>query len=172
MARVFLLLMTFATLATWAGAQGPTQSLSAADKAKLFKSNRTLIENLVNHGIDLSDADDPLRRAEECRKTALTLANYLERAAKDDQNPDRVAELAGLMGDVVRDGLAPNLEEARRTIPPGSPQGKRAAELPDIVSADLDGVRNAIPSGSKVGDNAKVKTALESLTALKSKFGK
>lgn len=171
MVRVLLLLISFAALAAWAGAQGPTPPLTAADKMKLFKSNRTLIENLVNHGIDLSAAGDPLKRAEECRKTAVTLANYLERAAKEDQSPDRVVELAGLMGEVVREGLAPNLDEAERTIPVESPQGKRVKELQNIVAADLDNVRSGIPAG-KVGDNPKVKAALASLAELKSKFGK
>ncbi|MCE9567732.1 MAG: hypothetical protein K8U57_37505 [Planctomycetes bacterium] len=170
MVRLLLLLISFATLAAWAGAQGPTP-LAAEDKMKLFKSNRVLIENLVNHGIDLSDANDPLKRAEECRKTAVTLGNYVERAAKEDQNPDRVAELANLMGEVVRDGLAPNLDEAERTNTPESPQGKRVKELLKIAAADLDNVPAGIPAG-KVGDNAKVKAALASLAELKSKFAK
>jgi len=169
--RVLLLLISFATLAAWAGAQGPTPPLTAADKMKLFKSNRTLIENLVNHGIDLSAADKPLTRAEECRKTAVTLGNYLERAAKEDRNPDRVAELADLMGNVVRDGLAPNLDEAERTTPAESPDGKRVKELQTIVANDLDNVRSTIPAG-KVADSPKVKAALAALTDLKSKFGK
>jgi hypothetical protein len=169
--RVLLLLTTFAALSAWAGAQGPVP-LSAADKIKLFKSNRTLIDNLVGHGLDLSAADDPLKRAEECRKTAVTLGNYVERAATDDKNPDRVAELAGLMGDVVRDGLAPNLEEAERTFTPESPGGKRVKELQGIAATDIDNVRAAIATTGKVNDNPKVKAALASLTELKSKLGK
>lgn len=173
MFRALLLLTCFATLSAWAGAQGPVPpvTLTAADKAKLFKSNRTLVENLVNHGLDLSSASDPVKRAEECRKTAITLGNYVERAATDDKNPDRVAELAGLMGEVVRDGLVPLLDDAERTIPAESPQGKRVKELQALAAADLDAVRNAIPAG-KVGDNPKVKAALAALTDLKSKFGK
>jgi len=137
---------------------------------KLFKSNRVLIENLVNHGVELSASETSIARASECRKTAVTLANYLERAAKDDQNPDRVSELAGLMGDVVRDGLVPIMDEAK-DIPPDSPDGKRFAALRETVVADLDNVRTGIPAG-KVGDNAKVKAALASLAELKSKFAK
>ena len=172
MFRVLLLLTTFAALSAWAGAQGPVPPLAAADKLKLFKSNRTLLDNLVSHGIDLSGADGPLKRAEECRKTAVTLGNYVERAAKEDKNPDRVAELAGLMGDVVRDGLAPNLDEAERTYTPDSPGGKRVKELQGIAATDLDNVRAAIPTNGKVGDNPKVKAALAALAELKSKFGK
>lgn len=171
MFRALLLLTCFATLAAWAGAQGPVPPLSAADKAKLFKANRTLVENLVNHGLDLSSAADPVKRAEECRKTAITLGNYVERAATDDKNPDRVVELTGLMCEVVRDGLAPLLDDAERTIPPESPQGKRVKELQSLAAADIDAVRNAVPAG-KVGDNPKVKAALAALTDLKAKFGK
>src|SRR6476659_8542934 len=119
-ARIALLLITFSALAAWAGAQGPAPALSAEQRAQLFKSNRTLLENLVENGITLADADEPLRRAAACQATALTLGNYLKRAATEDQNPDRVVELAELMTAVVRGGLVPNADEADRTIPPQS----------------------------------------------------
>ena len=169
-ARYALLLTTFAALAAWAGAQGPAPSLTAADQLRLFKSNRALLDNLVDHGVKMSAADTPLARAEECRRTALTLATYTKRAATEDQNPDRVAELANLLGEVVREGLAPNLDEAKRTFPPESRQAKRVGELRDTTKHDLDAVRAAIPAG-KVGDNAKVQAALARLAELRAKFG-
>ena len=171
MARVLLLLVTFAALATWAGAQAPPAPLTAAEQAKLFKLDRALLDNLINHSIDLADADEPLKRAEECRKTSLTLANYLERAAKDEQDPDRVAELADLLGEVVREGLAYNLEVGKQTYPPGSPGAAKLNALRENAAKDLDAIKNTIPEG-KIADNAKVKDALARLAALKARLGK
>src|SRR5580692_4317299 len=96
MRRFLVTLVAFAALAAWAGAQGSPPSLDAATQEQLFESNRLLLENLVGHGIDLANADNTLQRAEECRKTATTLANSLGQAA-DDRAPDRVVDLASLM---------------------------------------------------------------------------
>lgn len=170
MRRSLLTLFTFAVLAAWAGAQGPPAPLSAAVQVKQFKTNRILIENLVDHGIDLANAENPLQRAEECRKTARTLANYLERAA-DNDDPDRVAELASLFGEVVRDGLVPNLEAATREIRPGDPREPQLAKLRRQAGSDLSGVRAAIPATGKVAENEKVRAALQALDLLKGKFG-
>jgi hypothetical protein len=167
--RAALLLFAFAGLAAWAGAQGPPP-LPAATQVKLFKTNRALIESLVNHGLDIAAKDDPQDRAEECRKTARTLVNYLARAAQDDQDADRVAELAGLLTEVVRDGLAPNWERARREIPPGSPREPELLRTRDAATSDLDAARNAVPAG-KVADHPKVRQALNRLTELKTAFG-
>jgi len=172
-ARFALLLTAFAALAAWAGAQGPAPALSPEQRAKLFKSNRTLLENLVENGITLADADDPLKRAEGCRATAATLGNYLKRAVTEDQNPDRVVELAELMTAVVREGLVPNVAEADRTIPAQSRKDReRLATVQKDAAADLDAIRAAIAAGGKVGDNEKVKAAIEALGALKEKLKK
>jgi hypothetical protein len=166
--RVLLLLVSFAALAAWAGAQGPPPPLSPADRAKLFKSDRALLDQLIDHGIEMANPnrDNDLDRAQECRKTAKTLANYLERAAKDEQDPDRVAEMTALLTELVRDGLAPNLTVARQTNPKGSPRHKEVVALGETAVKDLDDVKAAIPAG-KVGDDEKVKAALAALAALR-----
>ncbi len=171
MARVLLLLVVFATLAAWAGAQGPAAPLPAADRVKLLKLNRPLLEQMVNHGIDLSGTDEPLPRAKKCRETAQTLANYLDRAANTEQDPDRVAELADLIGTVVREGLTPNLEVGRQLYPPGSPDAARLTDVQKLAVADLDSIGSSIPAG-KVGDSKKVQEALARLAGLKSDLGK
>src|SRR5262249_35033697 len=148
-----LLLTTFATLAAWAGAQGTAPPLSPADRVKNFKTNRTLVENLVNDGVALADAEDALARAAACRKTTAVLRESGSAAAKD-QNPDGVAELADLMTVGVRDGLVPNLDEADRTIPPHSKKlrDQLAATQAGAVEA-IDSVGAAVTPG-KVGDSA------------------
>jgi hypothetical protein len=172
-ARVTLLLIAFAALAAWAGAQGPAPSLSPEQRAELFKKNRTLLENLVENGISLSSADSPLNRAEASHATAVTLANYLKRAATEDRDPDRVAELADLMTAVVRDGLLPNAAEADRTIPPQSrAERDRLAKVQGAAAAELEAIRILIPAGGKVGDSEKARAAIEALAGLKDKIKK
>jgi hypothetical protein len=121
MRRNLLSLFAFAALSAWVSAQAP-HPLTAEIQVKQFKNNRILIENLVDHGIYISNADDSLARAEACQRTARTLANYLERAAGDG-DPDRVAEFAGLFSQVVREGLMPNMDAAKGSITdPKSPR--------------------------------------------------
>ena len=171
MRRSLVTLVAFTALAAWAGAQGPppAQVLTAADQVKLFKTNRVLIENLVSHGVDLAEADDPIRRAEECRKTARSLANALRMAA-DAEDPSRVVELADLMGEVVRDGLTPNLDAARASLQPGDPREKQLRGVLDNATIDLD-FAGAIPAG-KAAENPKVRDALAGLKDLRMKLGK
>jgi hypothetical protein len=165
-----LTLIAFVALSAWAGGQGTPPPLPAATQVKLFKTNRDLIASLVDHGIDLADADNPLGRARECRLTARALANALRRAA-DEQDPNRVAELAGLFGDVVRDGLVPNLDAATREMKAGDPREPELLGLRQNAVSDFNGVRAAIPTDGKVGDSDKVKAALAALDALKPKLG-
>ena len=165
--RALSTLVAFTVLSAWAGAQG-TAPLPAATQVKQFKNNRLLIENLVDHGIDLANADSSVNRAEACRQTAQTLANYLSRAA-DDQDPDRVAELATLFGEVIRDGVVPNLDEAKKTTTPESPDGQKLKKIGEYAGSTLGEVRKALETPGKVGDSEKVKAALTALDALKAR---
>lgn len=168
MRRSLLTLFAFMLLSAWAGAQG-TAPLSAATQVKQFKNNRLLIENLVDHGIDLANADNSVSRAEACRQTAQTLANYVSRAA-DEQDPDRVAELATLFGEVIRDGLVPNLDETRKTVTPESPAGRKAKTITSQTVSTMSDVRRALETPGKVGDHDRVKSARSALDALKAKL--
>jgi hypothetical protein len=164
MRRTVLTLFLFAALSAWVSAQSPS-SLTAEIQVKQFKNNRLLIETLVDHGIDLSNADNPLQRADACRQTARTLANYLERAA-DEKDAERVAEFAGLFNQVVRDGLIPNLNESKRTIAPESPDAKRLRLVNQQARDDLQTIRAKISTDGMVGDHDKVKSALRALEEL------
>jgi hypothetical protein len=169
MRRSVLTLVIGAALSAWVSAQGPPL-LSADVQVKQFKANRILIENLVDHGIDLSNADSPLRRAEACQRTAGTLAHYLARAA-GNEDPDRVAEFANLYSAVVRDGLVPNLNEAKRGITdPKSPDAGRLRAVNEQARRDLDEVRKSIPTSGKVGEHDKVKSALVIIEELAGKI--
>jgi hypothetical protein len=167
-ARVLLVLSSFAVLAAWAGAQGEPPALAPAQRAKLFATDRALLDQLVNHSIDLSKADNPLKQAQESQATARTLAVYLKRAANEEKDADRVAEMAGLLEEMVRDGLAPNLQTARRTYPLGTPGHAEVVKLGEAAAKDLDDWTAGF--AGDIGASAKVKEALEALAALKSKL--
>jgi hypothetical protein len=166
--RSMLTLFVGAVLSAWVSAQGPPL-LTAEIQVKQFKNNRILIENLVDHGIYISNADDSLARAEACQRTARTLANYLERAAGDG-DPERVAEFAGLFSQVIREGLLPNLDAAKRSITDQkSPRADTLKQVNAQVRSDLDSVLKSVPTHGKVGDSDKVKSALRAIEELVAK---
>ena len=165
MFRVGVMLAVFLGLAAWAGAQGPPP-LSTADQLNMLRANQGVIEELVDRTVELASANTPLKRAETCRKTAGTLAGVVGRAA-DEGNPDRAAEFGGHLEAVVRDALVPNLDAAKQTIPPESPDAPRLKKIRDDARSDLDGVRNALGTPGKVGDDAKVQDLRRKFDALR-----
>lgn len=171
MRRSLMTLTMVLALSMWAGAQGPPAQLPAATQRQLFGTNQALLVQLVDQGVEVADADRPLKRAEVCGKTALKLSQYLAFAA-EDQNPERVTELAGLMSDVVRDGLVPNLSAAQKEIRAGDPNETRLIQLRDTVYRDLEDLPGRVQSTGKVADNQKVKDALEALAALRTSIKK
>lgn len=170
MRRTLLTLIAFAALSAWVSAQVPAP-LSAEIQVKQFRNNQILIGNLVDHGVNLSKADNPFQRAEACQQTAQTLAYSLKRAA-EAEDADRIAEFANLYGEVIRDGLVPNMEAAKKNITdPGSPDVGRLKQLNDRARDDLGSARSWIPTSGKVGDSDKVKAALAAMEELTNKFG-
>lgn len=169
MARWALLLTTFAALAAWAGAQGPpppAPPLTAADQLRLLRANSTLITNLVDSGVALSSsASGPPQRAEQCRGAAKALASAIESAA-GKQEGDRVAELASLFLAVVRDALIPTLDEAKRTVPPESPDAARIKEIRATAARDVRELKAALPAP----DSARMKETLKQLDVLEGKL--
>lgn len=164
--RWFWLLTAFAALAAWAGAQNPAPPLSAEDKLRLLKSNGALIDGLVNDGVAISNADAPVKRVEACRNASRSLVNAIRHAA-DADDAERVAELTGLFREFVRDGLAPTLSDAKRDVPPESPDGKQLRRQQDLAAGDLQDVKAALGKGEKLNQSQRVKDeakALEELT--------
>jgi len=166
MARWVYMLTAFAALAAWAGAQGPAPAqLTAEDKLRLLRANSQLIDNLVGHGVDLSNAGDPVQQAAHCRLTAGALARAVEAAAKQ-QEAERVAVLTLLFRDVVRDGFLPTHAEAKEHVTPESPGAKHLKQLRSSISEDVTKLKAAIPTSGKVGDSARVRDALKQLDEL------
>lgn len=164
MARWVYILTALAALSAWAGAQNPAPPLSPEDRLRLLETNRDLVENLVRDGIAMSAADKPEDRAAKCRDASRSLANEIEKAAKEE-NAERVAELTGLFHEIVSKGLAPTLNEQQAIVPPQSKAGQKLAQLRKYTTDDVDGLKAAIPAG-KFADNPRVQDALKQLDEL------
>lgn len=164
MARWASIVAVLAALAAWAGAQGPPPAapLTAADRLRLLKANGTLIDNLVDHGVELSRAGAVEERADQCRRAARALASAIQDAAAR-QEAERVAELTGLFREVVRDALLPTLDHGKQTVTPDSPAGRRLREVRSASARDVSDLRAALPATGKVADNARVKEAVKEL---------
>ena len=171
MFRAGITLAIFVALSAWVGAQGPAPAprLSAADHLRLLRVNRVLLADLVNNGVRMTAKDDPLHRAAVCADSMRALGLAMQRAA-DGQDPDRVAELAGHLEAIVRDGLVPNLDDATQIIPPGSARAGELKQLRERATRELDEFRAAVPSNGKVGDDARVRDVRGKLDGLREKL--
>jgi hypothetical protein len=162
--RTALTLTLFAGLSLWASAQDRTPPMD--QRLKQFEANRLLLDQLLDHGLNLSSAERggfPLARAEECRLAATTLAAALTAASANDSDPERVAELCDHIAAVVRDGLVPNLTQARKDTPPGSPDYVRFTKLSSESSEYVAGLVATFPAGGRLGTSPEVAAAKSKL---------
>lgn len=166
MTRSALTLAAAAVLCTLAAADAPPAGPTAAEQLKLLKSNRDLLEDLIDHGINVSKPATILDRTNECRKAAGTLANALARAAEESSpDADRVVELSEHLGSLWSDGLTPNLQTATAQIPPESPEYGRLKDVSKWAAADAAKVQLAIPADGRLARSPKVQKAREQLAA-------
>ncbi|MDB5311074.1 MAG: hypothetical protein JWO38_5276 [Gemmataceae bacterium] len=168
MSRVTFIPAAFLALSAWAGAQGPPP-LTAADQLRLLRTNRVLIGDLVDCGVKLGVTDRPVDRAETCRETARVLGIAL-RGAAEAQDADRVEELGSHLDLLVRDGLVPVLDEAKKNTPADSPDAKRLKAVQENAVGDLEWARAAIPTAGKVGDSPKVRDVCGRLDGLRDRL--
>lgn len=151
-------------LAVAAGAQFAPGGPLAAEQLKMFRSNRELLENLVEHGVELANADTPVAKVKACRESAKDLGRALKDAV-DRDDADRVAELGDHLAAVIRHGLLPTIDEARTTIPVGTDAAKDLADQTDLATQDARRFELSLPALGKVGASVKVKDLREKLRA-------
>ncbi len=163
-AKAVITAVVLASLAAWAGAQGPAPS-AAAERLRLHRANRTLLTDLVGGGVRLAGADNPVARAEACQQTARAVGIAVRRAAEAN-DADRVAELGDHLDALVRDGLVPVLDDGFRTIPAESPDAARLRAVRTGAAADLDATEAALPPG----DDAALRLLRARLTELRERL--
>jgi hypothetical protein len=163
--RTALTLSLFAGLSLWASAQERTTQLY--QHLKQFEANRLLLDQLINHGLNLSKGGDSLGRAEECRQAAITLAAALKTVPRNDA--ERVAELSDHIAAVVRDGLVPNLTDAHAQV--GSPeQRQKLADISRDARTDLSELDKSLPHGEVFDRSASLASARQKLTDAQQKL--
>jgi hypothetical protein len=169
MTRPTLTLIAFAALAAWASAQGPARGPTAAEQLAQFRANRPLLERLIDQALRLSAEPDPVGRAEECRQAAAALGWAVQSAANQDQ-ADRVAELADNLHALLTDGLTPALRSAGDGVPPESEAGKRLAEVRGRTRDDLVRVLNEWRADGRLGQSPAARAARAKLQAAADAF--
>jgi hypothetical protein len=137
--RFLLTLVLAAGLAAWVGAEDAASRPSAVVQKELLHRNRALLDGLIDDGLKLASKPapaGPLERAEICQLMAVRMKGELLQASKAGER-DRGAELAQLLRGLVVDGVAKNLGQARKQIPPQSQEEKRLFDLRDQTTALL-----------------------------------
>jgi len=106
----------FAALAT---AQVPQPVSPGPERILQAQRNQKLVEKLVAGGLNLARAADRLDRAKYCNDLARSLAEEIKQAA-DDHDGDRAIELGRHLQDLLKNGVAANLNKERSQFPQGS----------------------------------------------------
>ena len=169
--RNLLTLLVAGAVSMWASAQSGTVGLTAADRLQLLKTNRELLEDLLDQGTLLADANTPIDRAAECQRTTDRLARDF-RTALDRSDADRAGEIGDHLDKIVSEGFAPNLESARRDSKPGSPDYERVQAIHRDAVQSLDNL-NATPfPDGPLAKSKRLRQAREKLAATAAKLGK
>ena len=169
--RNLLTLLFAGTVSLWASAQSGTVGLSAADRLQLLKTNRDLLDDLLDQGTRVADANTPIDRAAECQRTTDRLAREY-RTALDRSDADRAGEIGDHLDKIVSEGFAPNLEIALRDSKPGSPDYKRVQAIHRDAVQSLDGLTaTPLPDGP-LTKSKRLRQAREKLAATTAKLGK
>jgi hypothetical protein len=165
MIRTASILVLAAALCTIAGAQGPKNSLTAAQQHELFQRNRSMIVSLVDSSVEISDvAGDYILRSRSYRKVVNQFHEELTRAAESG-NAARVAELGKHFDTVLRQGLTPSLKAANRNIGPDGTGRKDLQEIRDRTLELVDWLKDK--AKNKWGDTPEVREVIESLERTK-----
>lgn len=167
-ARTLFALLAFAALSGWVSGQGPRRI--ASQEADLLKQNRTLLERMLDDGVQVADAGTALDRAAACRRAADRLSAELASAARLE-NADRVNEIGDHLTALLAEGFLPPFAAARAEIRPGSPEFGRLQELHRESAAHMAAAVDALPRQGKFADGTGVKALREKLAALAQRVG-
>lgn len=162
MRRLVFTTFVLTMLSVWASGQSANSGPLAWEQLKLFESNRDLLEELVEHSVDLANADTPVAKVRACHESTKALGRALRDAA-DRDDADRVAELGDHLTAVINHGLVPTIDDARKTVPVGTQAEKELFELTSVATQDAERFELTIPAMGKVGASNKVQDARSKL---------
>ncbi len=121
-----------------------------------------MIADLVKHGVNLSQRNNNLDRAEETLATAQRLRRAYEDALYLGDVP-RVLEVSELLGEIVAEGFVPNLMEAQRFVQPGSPDFERYQQLHTAGHEQLSNLAEAFPQAGPAWEFPEVQASRKML---------
>jgi hypothetical protein len=168
--RTPAIVLAFAVLSAWASGQNATGPTTAAEHLNLLKTNRRLLEELLDEGVKLGQANTNLDRAAQCQSVANRLTRELKNAV-DLDDADRVAEMSDHFATLIRSGLVPNLDSAKERVPPGSPEYDRLVAVHANATKNLDAVKSLIPADGKWAKKKGVDDARAKLQAAAASVG-
>jgi hypothetical protein len=103
-------------MATVVGAQGPDYAV----RGKLYEKNRDVIERLVLQTVESSKTpNDHLKRADAYYPVLYQFSVEIQKA-NQAREANRVNELTGHLTVLLKDGLAPTLDKAKKQVEGGS----------------------------------------------------
>lgn len=157
-------LVCFVLLSAFADAQSTPRTPMLADRIRMIQVNHALLEDLLDHGIRLSDTDTHLGRAAECRKALVTIGGEVNRTVEQPAaDLDRLSELADQMTQLTTEGLLPTLEAARAQIRAGSPGAEKLAKIETQTSDDLQTLLTGLTLDPRLNRNETLRIALDRL---------
>jgi hypothetical protein len=163
MRKLILPLFVFAAIAGWTSAQGPT----ASEHLKMLKTNRELLLELMDQGVEMSNANTSLKKAERCQKVAGQLSRAMKQA-NDRDDTERMSELGDQLAAIIGSGLMPNLQSARDHIPVGSAE---RAQITVVHRNVMENLNLAIPAEGKTTRSASLRSTRQKLVELSSQLG-
>jgi hypothetical protein len=152
MIRQFLSITAAGLVTVAVGAQGP-DALEPGQRRELYQKNRPVIEAIVLQTVESSKTpNDHLKRA-DAYYPVLYQFNVDIKKANDAGERTRVDELTGHLTVLLKDGLAPTLDKAKKQVEGGSgveqfPEVKK--NLLAQIKALRDQLDPATPAGASL----------------------
>jgi hypothetical protein len=161
MTRTLLQLTVVALVCGLVGAQS---TVTVGDRLNMLKRNRTLISDLVRHGVHLSQKNSDLDRADETLQSASRLRLAYNEAISNGDVP-RLLEVSDLLGGLIEKGFVPSYTEAQRLIKPGSPDYDRFLALQAETERMLSDLVSTIPTTGEQWSHPDVQATRSKLEA-------
>jgi len=163
--RWWVAVVVFAVGSAIVGAEGPPAGKrNWVEQYDLYQRNKELVRELVDRSLELTTQADPLQRVETANWVARLLAKEIQEAAgRGEDDANRVVELGGHLRAVVRDGIIPNISQARAVIQPGSDGEKRLFRGRDATLDVIGSLEGVIAGDAPLAQLREVRETLQGI---------
>jgi hypothetical protein len=171
MRRLLLIPLALVAVNALVWAADAPANREAAERARRLQRNRPLVEELVEGGLRLAGEKDALRRADRCNDLARHLADEIGTAA-DHNEGARAAELGQHLNDLLEQGVAGNLSEARSHIPAGSSEEEQLRDVHDRAAGLLGPLEQQLQNVADPRTRDDLRHTLGAVQAARAHIGK